>query len=605
MGKRMYVISMVKNEEDIIESFVRHALSFADGVLIADHDSSDRTVEILQSLRGEGLPLRVEHFYGVEHAQEEVMQGLFLRAVEECGADFVVPMDADEFLVNTENHTACRELLQQLDTGKIYRLPWRSYAPQMPEQDADCFMLLRPLLRSRSFEIASKMIVGAELARKGGVISQGNHFVYQQDDKEREPLPMEEPPFFHMAHVPWRSKEQYASKVLVGWLSNIAKYSQHTKVAVHYEYYFRQILEGKTVSWENFLQEAEPFSMASYVEPQTLRYTEKKPAHVMRNLMRAGAAHAESYLEQKFLQKQEVVTVIIPFGGDVEELAALLENVREQTYPWKEIFVCYLCGAGDASAAAKALCEEYEDVRYLEGTQGASSLADLPRLAKGRYVQWLLPGNRMHPAKIMRMAASFSMSDLTGEIVMQLSDTLDQSVEIPAEMQLDMEKLLPQWSYSEAEMESLWNIILRRGELFPCDISAALFRRSLMDACGWLDGCFLDGYPLQMSMWHLSLTSGAKGASVSYAGLLRAKYLVRRAPIRWNDLLWQQIEWRLLLEELRPQMAAEDIEASERRMREKQALIENCTRQGASMDAVLYEQYRQTCMSSGSPFATG
>ncbi len=48
---------MVKNEMDIIESFVRHTLGFADLLIVADHKSTDRTREILESLQAEGLPL--------------------------------------------------------------------------------------------------------------------------------------------------------------------------------------------------------------------------------------------------------------------------------------------------------------------------------------------------------------------------------------------------------------------------------------------------------------------------------------------------------------------------------------------------------------------
>ncbi|MCI6101295.1 MAG: glycosyltransferase family 2 protein [Selenomonas sp.] len=57
--RKIVAISMVKNEMDIIESFVRHTLGFADLLIIADHKSTDRTREILEALRTEGLPLLV------------------------------------------------------------------------------------------------------------------------------------------------------------------------------------------------------------------------------------------------------------------------------------------------------------------------------------------------------------------------------------------------------------------------------------------------------------------------------------------------------------------------------------------------------------------
>ena len=54
-GEKMVkiAISIAKNEMDIIESFVRHTLSFADELLLLDHQSTDKTPEILRALQQE------------------------------------------------------------------------------------------------------------------------------------------------------------------------------------------------------------------------------------------------------------------------------------------------------------------------------------------------------------------------------------------------------------------------------------------------------------------------------------------------------------------------------------------------------------------------
>ena len=99
--KNIIAITMVKNEMDVIESFVRHTLGFADRWLVADHLSSDRTREILERLRAEGLPIEIETVHEAAQIQAEVMTRLMHRAAEEYGADVVVPLDADEFLVHS------------------------------------------------------------------------------------------------------------------------------------------------------------------------------------------------------------------------------------------------------------------------------------------------------------------------------------------------------------------------------------------------------------------------------------------------------------------------------------------------------------------------
>ena len=56
---RLVAVSIVKNEADIIEAFVRHTHAWVDHHLVFDHDSTDGTREILQALRAEGLPLEL------------------------------------------------------------------------------------------------------------------------------------------------------------------------------------------------------------------------------------------------------------------------------------------------------------------------------------------------------------------------------------------------------------------------------------------------------------------------------------------------------------------------------------------------------------------
>jgi glycosyltransferase involved in cell wall biosynthesis len=51
---KLFGAAMLRNEADIVESFVRHNLSLLDGLLVVDHGSSDGTSEILDALVTEG-----------------------------------------------------------------------------------------------------------------------------------------------------------------------------------------------------------------------------------------------------------------------------------------------------------------------------------------------------------------------------------------------------------------------------------------------------------------------------------------------------------------------------------------------------------------------
>ena len=53
---RIVAISTVRDEEDIIEAFVRHMLAFAERLIILDNGSTDSTPDILRAMQDEGLP---------------------------------------------------------------------------------------------------------------------------------------------------------------------------------------------------------------------------------------------------------------------------------------------------------------------------------------------------------------------------------------------------------------------------------------------------------------------------------------------------------------------------------------------------------------------
>jgi len=91
-----WLVSMVRNEQDVIEAFVRHHAAQVDGLLIADNLSSDHTRGILEDLADE-LPLVVVDDPDPAYRQAAKMTALAHRARVEFGAEWIIPADADEF----------------------------------------------------------------------------------------------------------------------------------------------------------------------------------------------------------------------------------------------------------------------------------------------------------------------------------------------------------------------------------------------------------------------------------------------------------------------------------------------------------------------------
>ena len=73
MSKKRVGLSMVRNESDVIETFIRHNLTLLDELHIVDHNSSDNTREILTLLKQEGLPIHIYHYNELEFAPERVL----------------------------------------------------------------------------------------------------------------------------------------------------------------------------------------------------------------------------------------------------------------------------------------------------------------------------------------------------------------------------------------------------------------------------------------------------------------------------------------------------------------------------------------------------
>lgn len=124
---------MIRNEEEIIELFIRHAFSFCDRLYICNHNSSDRSVEIIESLAREGFAIRTVHSNAPGYPQEEITHGLIQLAIAD-GAEWIMPLDADEF-PHCETRTV-RETILSLDADVEWRYLWRNYFLNATEDSA-------------------------------------------------------------------------------------------------------------------------------------------------------------------------------------------------------------------------------------------------------------------------------------------------------------------------------------------------------------------------------------------------------------------------------------------------------------------------------------
>lgn len=207
------LFSVVRNECDIIESFVRyHAFKF-DHIFVVDHNSKDGTSEILYSLQKEGLPLTIEKDNSPFHNQGQCITKLMKKVRSENKPSVVMAIDADEFVVG-DIKRASYDLPKSVPC--TLSATWHNYVPTLEEN----FHPLKTICyrTKKTNSIQHKTLVPGALFDLNVYMKEGCHEVYHKD----RVFPLIASQHLHLAHFPIRSHNQFMKKSLVGWISKLA-----------------------------------------------------------------------------------------------------------------------------------------------------------------------------------------------------------------------------------------------------------------------------------------------------------------------------------------------------------------------------------------------
>jgi hypothetical protein len=213
---RVIGVSMVRNEADIIEAFVRHNLALLDELVVIDHGSTDATRRILAQLKSEGLPLELAETPGLANRQALVLTSAIRAATRRCGADFAFALDADEFLRPDRDvlHTA----LADAPRDGLASIRWLTYLTDPGSAS------MHPLERARcrvgeQLDRYTKIAVGGEVAQSDAwVLAPGNHAAYRTRAGRLTEIATRPLDALRLAHLPFRSIPQLVLKVVQGWL---------------------------------------------------------------------------------------------------------------------------------------------------------------------------------------------------------------------------------------------------------------------------------------------------------------------------------------------------------------------------------------------------
>jgi len=251
-------VAMVGSEADVIEAFVRHHLPLLDRLVLVVHHPLDETRPILESLVAEGLPLELREARHAAFRQAEEITAV-ARELLRDGAAFVVLLDADEFLV-APSRAVLEGHLAALPAGACASVPWRNQVPEdVPPAAVHPFARIR-LAASAGLAPMTKLALGREFVARGLEVSHGNHALLERQGEHW--LPRTPPPILPgvvLAHLPFRSIEQFVAKIVLAWFGNRLLQGSAARISEtnwHWRELFDRYLAGETPSWAQMREHA-------------------------------------------------------------------------------------------------------------------------------------------------------------------------------------------------------------------------------------------------------------------------------------------------------------------------------------------------------------
>lgn len=233
---RVVAIGMVRNEIDIVEAFVRHALAQFDHLVVLDNGSHDGTLDVLRSLQREGLALDVVEDTELGKRQSERTTRLMREhAVARQCADWILPIDADEFPVLGPGGLGEPESSGCLPIS----IPWRSYVPDVSDDasERNPVLRIRYRLRTEGWRWVKVAIPRGLAEQPGAGIGEGNHS-FHIGEREVETRASEG---CFLGHFPIRGPGQYQAKVAIGYLNRILVRDRQSDWGFQYRGPFEQL----------------------------------------------------------------------------------------------------------------------------------------------------------------------------------------------------------------------------------------------------------------------------------------------------------------------------------------------------------------------------
>jgi glycosyltransferase involved in cell wall biosynthesis len=201
-----------------------------------DNGSTDGTLEILAALKQEGLNITVFQNRAVTFNESDAITYLYNIAVKEHSPDWIICLDADEFIDDRKIPGGIKGYLFNLSEASpdidCIKIPMINYIATSFDNKNEVIVPLRMARRQEPSDVY-KVIVSGKFLEGEISIQHGSHWVSLRDRQVKEVFNNN----LLLAHYPERSPYQYLAKFIRGWSKVLATGQKEIdrKTAYHYQ----------------------------------------------------------------------------------------------------------------------------------------------------------------------------------------------------------------------------------------------------------------------------------------------------------------------------------------------------------------------------------